>query len=327
MQHSVPTGRKTHYLEQFPEQVKFISIQTNMQALLLAAGYGTRLQPFTNIRPKPLFPVVNRPLLHILLQQLQACGCRSVVVNCHHLAGQVETALHEWPGVLVQYEPEILGTGGSLRLALERLEDDPVLVVNGDLYHQIDLEQVYRRHLLSKNEVTLALHDYCRFNTVTVAADRVTGFGSTAAGSLAFTGIHVINPKTIERIPRQGFYHIIDLYRQLAAEGKIGYCRVDGSLWRDIGTPADYLQLHQHLLHSEDRWVIDPGASIGADVQMMGWGCIGPDAVIGDGTRLCRCVVWEGARLASGSVFTDAIITGDPAIDQQWVKLGSGVPE
>jgi len=121
-----------------------------MQAILLAAGYGTRLRPYTNVRPKPLFPVVNRSLLHLLLEQLRGCNCSPILVNCHHLAAQLEAALVDWPKVLVQFEPEILGTGGSLRKALNRLDNDPVLVMNGDIYHDIDLERVYHQHLLSK---------------------------------------------------------------------------------------------------------------------------------------------------------------------------------
>jgi mannose-1-phosphate guanylyltransferase len=285
-----------------------------MQAILLAAGYGTRLRPYSTLRPKPLFPVVNEPLLYRLLEQLQVCNCWPVLVNCHHLAPQIETRLATRPEVLVQFEPEILGTGGALRLALNRMDNDPVLVMNGDLYHTINLEWVYHQHLLSKNDVTLALHDHPRFNNVKVQGDRVIGFGGEGGEHLAFTGIHVVDLEMIERIPVAGFHHIIDLYRELAAEGRVGYCRVDGALWRDIGTPDDYLQLHRELLAETSGWVVDPTARIGSGVELEGWGCIGPGAVIGDGVHLCRSVVWDGAAVASGT-FIDAIVTGNPEID------------
>lgn len=287
-----------------------------MQAILLAAGFGTRLQPYTTLRPKPLFPVLNQPLLFRLLEQLRQCGCRSVVVNCHYLANQIQDALKAYPEVLLQYEPEILGTGGSLRQALFSLLDDPVLVVNGDLYHQIDLEWVYHQHLLSKNDVTLALHDYPYFNQVEVDGGQVRRFASSRPGCLAFTGIHVIDPEAIDRIPATGFYHIIDLYRQLAEKGRVGFCRVDGALWRDIGTPADYLQLHGELLADRGDWLIDPQARIGRNVCLQGWGCIGPNAEIGDGARLHCSVVWDNARVLAGSQFADTILTGDPTVDR-----------
>lgn len=286
-----------------------------MQAIVLAAGYGTRLRPQSNIRPKPLFPVVNRPLLHLLLEQLRGCDCFPVLVNSHHLAPQIEAALAGWPEVLAQPEAEILGTGGSLRKALNRLDNDPVLVMNGDLYHRIDLEQVYHRHLLSKNDVTLALHDYPRFNKVGVVGDRVRHFHDRIGEGLAFTGIHVIDPEAIERIPASGYFDIIDLYRDLALEGRVGFCRVDGSLWRDIGTCGDYLQLHADLLAGQPGWVIDPAARVGRDVVLEGWGCAGPGAVIGDGARLANSVIWDGAHVPPGSICKDAIVTGDAAVD------------
>jgi len=286
-----------------------------MQAIILAAGYGTRLRPYTDFRPKPLFPVCNQPLLHRLLDQTRACDCRPVVVNCHHLAAQIEAALASWPEVLIQREPAILGTGGSLRRALDSLDNDPVLVVNGDLYHDIDLEQVYHRHLLSKNEVTLALHDCPRFNNVGIEGDRVRSFGADAGGQLAFTGIQVVDPEVIERMPADRFHHIIDLYRELAPQGRIGFCRVDGARWRDIGTPADYLDLHRELLAGQAGWLIEPGARIGAGVVLEDWGCIGAGAVIGAGARLCRSVVWDRAEVAAGSVLVDRIVTGDSQID------------
>lgn len=286
-----------------------------MQAIVLAAGYGTRLRPYSTIRPKPLLPVRNRPLLHLLLEQLRSYDCFPVLVNSHHLGEQIVEALAAWPEVLVQQEQEILGTGGSLRRALERLENDPVLVMNGDIYHQINLEQVYHRHLLSRNEVTLALHDYPRFNKVDVVGDRVRRFRAQTGAGLAFTGIHVIDPEAIGRIPARGYFDIIELYRHLALEGRVGFCRVDGALWRDIGTPEDYLQLHAELLADHSGWEVDPGARIGKDVVLEGWGCIGPGAVIGEGARLVNSVVWDGANVAPGTMCSETIITGNPTVD------------
>lgn len=300
-----------------------------MQAILLAAGYGTRLRPYTNIRPKPLFPVVNRYLLQLLLDQLRACDCSRVLVNCHHLAAQIEAVLITYPEVMVQVELEILGTGGSLRKALSRLADEPVLVMNGDLYHQIDLTDLYAQHRRSGDPVTLAMHNYPRFNNVEVAAGRIRSFAAGDGQRLAFTGIHVVEPEVIEMIPENCFHHIIDLYQQLAGQGRVGCCRVDGVLWRDIGTPADYLQLHAELLENgKERagWVIDPTAQLGTDVVLEGWGCIGPGAVIGDGAHLCRSVVWDGAALTAGSTCIDTIVTGNREIDATFCQPSENCP-
>ncbi|MGD9949207.1 MAG: sugar phosphate nucleotidyltransferase [Desulfobulbus sp.] len=301
----------------FPAQVKINSNISVMQAIVLAAGFGTRLQPYTTIRAKPLFPVVNRLLLHRLLSQLAACDCGPVVVNCHHLPEQIEEALKAWPGVQLQVEPEILGTGGALRKALDNMDNDPILVMNGDLYHEIDPEWVYHRHLLSRNDVTMALHDYPRFNTVRIGGDRVLGFTEAAQENcLAFTGIHVVDPEVLERIALGRFHHIIDLYQDMARKDRVGYCRTDSAFWYDIGTPTDYLQLHARLLEPAGGWQVEPSACLGADVLLSGWGCIGAEAGIGAGTVLHNCVVWPGATVPAGARAEGAIITGNGDIDQ-----------
>lgn len=286
-----------------------------MQAILLAAGFGTRLLPYTAIKPKPLFPVCNKPLLHYLIEKLQACDCEKIIVNCHHLADQIEQALFVFPEVELQREPEILGTGGSLREALPRLSDAPLLVMNGDLFHSIDLAGLYKEHLASAPPVTMAMHDYQRFNTVEVVGKRIRGFSTGKTGNkLAFTGVHVVDPELLTQIPGHGFYHIIDLYEQLARLDKIGINRVDGCHWHDIGTPADYLGLHGDLL-AKGSWVIDPAADVEDGVVLEDWGCVGKGAVIRSGARLKRCVVWDDAVVSSNDQYADTIVTGKRKIN------------
>ena len=294
--------------------------------MLLAAGLGTRLRPYTLIRPKPLFPILNVPLLHILLDQLVQAGCKRVVVNCHHLAEQIEAAVEGRPEVILQYEPEILGTGGSLRKALPLFRDEPVLVMNGDIYHDIAVNRLLEHHVAAGLPVTMAMHDYARFNSVHVLDDQVYGFVSDSGADreemLAFTGIHVLDREVIEQIPDTGFYHIIDLYEQLAAAGRVGSLRVDGCFWRDIGTPEDYLDLHRQLIagHRGNRsgcksggkaWCISERAMIGDDVKFREWGAVGPGAKIGRGSLLTRCVIWEDVNIGPGQQLTDTIICQD----------------
>ena len=282
-----------------------------MQALLLAAGFGTRLRPYTLVRPKPLFPICNVQLLHILLEKLAAVGCQKIVVNSHYLADQIAAAVTDRPGVILQHEPEILGTGGSLRHALEHFTDGPVLVMNGDIYHEIDLCHLLEAHVAGSSAVTMALHNYPRFNTVRVRNNRVCGFGKVEADEslLAFTGIHVLNREVIEQIPADGFFHIIDLYEQLAQAGQIGFVRVDGSFWQDIGTPADYLDVHRRLLEDKTpAWVISKQAEVGEGVKLSGWGTVESSAVIGSGAQLNRCVVWKNAVITPGEQLADRII-------------------
>jgi mannose-1-phosphate guanylyltransferase len=281
-----------------------------MQAMLLAAGFGTRLRPYSLVRPKPLFPVCNKPLLDILLDKLVNEGCEQTVVNCHYLADQIAAAVAGRPEVILQREQEVLGTGGGLRKALPHFADEPVLVMNGDLYHDIDLRGLLEAHQQSGLPVTMALHDCPRFNTVRVQENRVCGFSNAGAGEqvLAFTGLHVVNREVLEQIPATGFFHIIDLYERLAQAGQIGFIRTDGCFWQDIGTPADYLDLHRRLLENKSpAWLISESAEIGSGVKLLDWGVIGPGAKVNADAELCRCVIWDKAEIASGQRLTEMI--------------------
>ncbi len=311
----------------FPITVNFIPFF--MQAILLAAGFGTRLKPYTNLRPKPLFPVLNRPLLHQQLERLVAIGCDPIIVNAHHLGGQMKAALAAWPAVRLQYEDEILGTGGSLRQALPNLKPEPVLVANADVCHEVSLQALYQHHLESGNAVTMALHDLPRFNTVQTDGSRVRHFKG-GAGSLAFTGLQVVNPEVIARIPQGAFFHIIDLYEELAASGTIGLMRVDSAFWRDMGTPEDYLLLHQALLPlvpQRGQWLIESSAVVEPGVELRGWGCIGAGARIGTGAALENCVIWDGAQIPAQTRQRFRILTGDTAVDEEPGQNAKAAPE
>ncbi|MFN2353402.1 MAG: sugar phosphate nucleotidyltransferase [Desulfopila sp.] len=297
-----------------------------MQAMILAAGYGTRLLPFTRHRPKPLFPVLNIPLLHLIIARLQAAGFDHIIVNCHHLGHQISTSLAGIKGVSIQEEDCILGTGGALRRALSRLRDEPLLVTNGDIYHTIDFDALYQAHLQSDGVATLAVHDCPRFNSLLVEGDQLQGITSYASGAaLAFTGVHVIDPQVLRPIAKDQQSCIIERYRQLLKQHRtIVVQRVDdaggGTFWTDIGTPADYLELHGGLLQGKiPRWpelaghlagpvLQDHRAGVGAGLQCLDWACIG-NATIGENVSLRRCVVWDGAVIADNSSIQDEIVT------------------
>lgn len=297
----------------------------SMQAMVLAAGFGTRLRPYSELRPKPLFPVLGRPLLARILDRLRAEGFDRVVVNAHHLAGQIVELVAGSPDVILQHEEEILGTGGGLRRALAHLRDEPLLVVNGDIVHDVDLASLRQFHRAAGGQVTLALHDVVRYSKVTCRQGRVLSLGAgeiePGMERLAFTGVQVVEPQVLERIPPGRFFHIIDLYEELARAGQVRAMRVDGCYWRDMGTPRDYLALHGELLTGPARpWpetaaqraacplCLASDAHIGSGLVWRDWLAVGRGAVVGEGAELVRCVVWDGARVAAGARLYDTIV-------------------
>ena len=117
-----------------------------MKALILAAGYGTGLRPYTNHTPKPLFTIAGRPMLDIIIDQLQKAGCEAVIINTHHLHHDIETFVaaqnYNIP-VSTRFEPKILGTGGAIKNVTDFWDIEPFMVINADIVADVDLYDVY----------------------------------------------------------------------------------------------------------------------------------------------------------------------------------------
>ena len=220
-----------------------------MKALILAAGFGTRLLPHTREVPKPLFTVAGESLLDMLIRRLAAAGCEAAVVNTHHLHEKIEAHVNgqRYPiPVATRCEPKILGTGGAIRNLADFWDRRPFVVVNSDILTDIDFAEVYRRHLASGGPATLVLYDDPDFNTVVLSPEgRVKGFGrGVCAGPmdrrLTFSGIQVLDPEVVGYIP-EGFSSSIDAFRRMLAQGRpILGLPMPGARWQDLGTPERY---------------------------------------------------------------------------------------
>ena len=223
-----------------------------MKALVLAAGFGTRLAPHTLRLPKALFPVGGIPLLGHMLTALKKAGCTHIAVNAHHLADQIRAYLLKNDfGIPVHLsaEPEILGTGGAVRHLADFWDQTPFLVVNADILTDIDLKQVYRHHCSQDAPVTMVMHDCEPFNQVWVDdRGQVAGFDRFAGPpaprdhrKLAFTGIQVMDPTIVDRIPDGQFCDIIGVYSQMLAEGAVIKAHISRDhYWQDVGTPERF---------------------------------------------------------------------------------------
>ena len=231
-----------------------------MKALILCAGLGTRLLPHTRHIPKPLFPLDGKPLLDRTIQSLIRAGCRSIMINTHHLHRDIEAflAARHYPiPVRTCYEPRILGTGGAIHNVRDFWDKDAFMVINGDIVTDMDLKAIYDFHRSHGHPVTLVLHDFPEINTVSVNANQcVIGFDDRDPGSsipalpqesrilparLTFTGIQVIDPQVLKWIPGASSSGSIDFYRNLVRDGMTIRAFIpENRYWKDIGTPRQY---------------------------------------------------------------------------------------
>jgi mannose-1-phosphate guanylyltransferase len=294
-----------------------------MRAMILAAGLGTRLEPLTNIRPKPLFPVLNRPLLGITIEQLQGMGATGIIVNAHHLAGQVEQFIggERWGvEIEVRVEPEILGTGGGIKNCADFFRDVPLFaVINADIYHTFDLRPAIHYHTAAENLATLVLCDDPRFNQVGIDEQgRIVSIrGREIKKSrlpvrvLTFTGIHFISPRLLDPMPSAEYFDIMGFYIALASRGEAvrGY-HVQGGYWRDIGRVEDYWTLHRDLIAEGSNPIIHPEARIEEGVRMEGICCVGEGTHVRGGAFIRDSIIWNQVAIEQGSM-VEGCIVGD----------------
>ncbi len=237
----------------------------NLAAFILAAGLGERLRPLTDHVPKPLIPILGKPILQSILEKVSTLPVNKIGINLHK-----KESIKSWINnssfskkVEIFYEDPILGTGGALKNAEALLRKNIFLVHNSDIISDIDLEKLVSFHLLSKNLVTLAVHDYSEFNNLVVdekgflkgilkphphpnpppsspPSSGGRGQGGGGLRILAFTGAAVYSPEFLRFLP-PGISSIVDAWLKAIREGyKIGTLDVTGCYWSDIGTPTSY---------------------------------------------------------------------------------------
>lgn len=227
-----------------------------MDAMILAAGLGTRLRPLTDSIPKPLLPVGGVPLLERIARRLVAAGADRLIINTHHHAGQIEEHVRSCGdfGVDVRFSHEPgqpLDTGGALWHAREHFRrDEPFYLHNGDILTDAPLEAFHASHRAGDQLATLAVRPasdtrFLVFDDAGLAGFSPRGGGAErmvrpASGELQrwdFAGIHVIDPRIFDLIEERGVFSIIDVYLRLARLGEaIRPVPFDG-VWIDIGTP------------------------------------------------------------------------------------------
>ncbi|MHC5012656.1 MAG: nucleotidyltransferase family protein [Planctomycetota bacterium] len=226
-----------------------------MDAMILAAGRGTRLRPLTDTIPKALIEVAGLPMLERVARRMIAAGADRLIINVHHFADQIERFIASKRGfgvdVRVSREPDrALETGGGLYAARASFRGDaPFLLHNVDVLSELPLESLVARHAAEAPLATVAVMDrptrrYLLFDDLGLCGridlDKdVEVRARDAVGEirrLAFSGVHVISPAIFERITERGAFSILDPYLRLAGEGaRILPFRADGWPWLDVG--------------------------------------------------------------------------------------------
>jgi mannose-1-phosphate guanylyltransferase len=319
-----------------------------MQAVILVGGEGTRLRPLTSTVPKPVVPLVDRPMMVYMLEWLRGHGIDDVIMSCGFKATNVRAVLGDGSqlGIALRFveEPDPRGTAGALKFAEEFL-DERFLMLNGDVLTDLDLTAQIAQHERTGATGTLALvpvPDPSSYGLVRIREDRaVDEFlekpspDAVLDTNLISAGAYVLERSILDLIPPDRNVSIErEVWPALVGDGLYGYVD-DAAYWLDIGTPARYLQATCDILEGNVRTAVAgrlgdgflaidgsarvdgrtiPPTVVGARTSVAGGARIGSLAVLADdvsvgrGSTVERSVVLEGAAIGAGCVLCDCIV-------------------
>lgn len=309
-----------------------------MNAMILAAGFGTRLLPHTLRLPKPLFPVLGETLLGIAIQSVLKARPGKVVVNTHHLPEKIAQYINSRDfgvEIIVTREDEILGTAGGIKNSEPWLRGDDFIVINSDIVMEPPWDALISTHKKNGAVATLALRenpDPARYGALNVnEGSEITRFLDIHAPThtrngraLMFTGASVISPAIFDLIPPGRAVDISgEVYKPLVSRGGGLYGIVTDSPWRDVGTVSDYhstvmdalRDLREPLIDAKvpvsavitNPVYIEKGATIGEQCHIGPNVAIHAGAVIGKGARLTNCVILPESVVQERELVTECV--------------------
>ncbi len=298
-----------------------------MRAVVMAGGEGTRLRPMTANQPKPLLPVVNRPIMEHVLLLLRRHQITDTVVTVQFLASSVRNYFGDGAelGMSLSYatEEKPLGTAGSVKNAEDALRGEPFLVISGDALTDADLTSLLAFHRERRALVTVALKrvpDPLDFGIVIVdEAARIQRFLEKPTWGQVFsdlvnTGIYVIEPEVLDLVaPGASVDWAADVFPHLLEQGLPMYGWLLEDYWEDVGTPESYLRVQADVLNRQvdvevDGFEVAPGIWIGEGAE------VDPSVTLKGPLYLGRnCRIQAGAELREFTVLGDNVVVKEGA--------------
>jgi mannose-1-phosphate guanylyltransferase / phosphomannomutase len=304
-----------------------------VKAVVMAGGEGTRLRPMTASQPKPMLPVVNRPIMEHVLRLLKRHGFTEVVVTVQFLASLVRNYFGDGEdfGLSLQYATEEmpLGTAGSVRNAADALRDEPFLVISGDALTDLDLSELVKFHIRSGAMVTVALSrvpNPLEFGIVITGEDgRIQRFLEKPTWGQVFsdtvnTGIYVMQPEMLAEVPDgEACDWSGDVFPRLLKRGVPMYGWVGDGYWEDVGSHESYLKAQADVMSGRvaadiDGFELSPGVWVaeGAEVD--------PEAALTG-----PLVIGEYAKIEGGATLREYTVVGSNVVVKEGAFLHRAV--
>ncbi len=315
-----------------------------INAIVLAAGLGTRLRPLSASTPKPLLPICNKPLLELILDKLDLAGVSEFAINTHYCADKINDfikASSYSSRVHSYHEAEILGTGGPLVNAKDFLASgDCFLLHNGDILSNIDASKLVEHHRKSGKLMTMVLIDGPENRVLAddkgVLRDILGRLGADTEGAKLYTYacMAVFSPAIFKYLPEKPcFCSLIDAILGLMKEnpGMAGAYYPENPYWNDIGSIEQYFNIHKEILLSDRIFLpglkkdgailADSSSLIDESVKFSGFACIGKNVRIGKNTFISNSVIMDNTVIPEGDFRNNQIIAPTYAVHRDIRKL------
>ncbi len=303
-----------------------------IKAIVLSAGFGTRLLPLSHIKPKPLFPIVNKTIIDIIINNIKKANIFNIGLNLHYKADLIKSHLKNGSALGVSlyynYEKEILNTGGGLASFSNFIGDDELFLLhNCDILTNIDISKVIKFHQERKPLVTLVtLNNPSKGSVLVDEKGVVLDIGKTRqvhhkGKTLQGAGIFVYSKDIFEKIPppKTPYPIIPELVKLIDKGEKILSYTPPPCYWRDIGNITSYIKAHEDILllkkvkfegvnSSTPVW-IHPESKIEKNVTIQGFASIHKKAKVESNSYLKNTIVWEGGQIKKGEKIIYQVIT------------------
>ncbi len=290
----------------------------NLQAFLFGAGFGVRLRPLTDTRPKVAVPVMGKPVIFHAIEQLAGIGIKKMVINRHYKGDVLEGMAgdgEQW-NVEIRYstEKDILETGGGLKYAEPLISSQTFIAYNGDILCDIDLRDAIAFHRQHKAMVTLITAPWCAPRQLTLDAnnriiDIRKSIYKSSVPTHTFLGIHILE-REIFSYMEHGKYSIIKTYLSLIKDGAPVFAYdMPRGYWYDIGSIEQYKLAHK-MLCAQTAFsnatsclsVMDKSAC------QRGYVSLGERVVIEEDVYMEDVIVWDDVTIKKGACLKDVIV-------------------
>lgn len=314
--------------------------------MVLAAGLGTRLRPITYELPKPMVPVVDRPVMAHIVDLLKSQGITEIIANLHYFPDTIREYFGD--EIEYRYEPELLGTAGGVRNVRDFFGDEPFLVISGDALTDLDVAAFRATHDAKGGIATLSVKtvpDTREYGVVIHDEnDRILGFQEKpqpedAKSDLGNCGMYIFDPKIFDYFPESDPVDwAFDVFPKLLSEGVPFHIhRVDAGYWNDVGSLAELKSGTFDILTGElnlptvqgtgpETIHTGSGTTLPDTVEITAPVWIGENVTIGEGARLTGpVVIGDGATIGAGAKVRDSIVYPGTTVADEAILIGASL--